>query len=344
MRVMLEPILGVLGMADVRFRIPVFQRVYSWTQRQCAQLFDDILKLQDGCGTATDGIPSHFLGTLIYLPESDDGEGGVRFASLIDGQQRMTTLTLLLTALRNRAQEHGGVQGQALAETIDADYLFVEGQPKLVLSDSDAETLATLVRGGEFAEDEEPSRFLVDNLAYFAERLSKETVDAERLMAALDGLQVVAVQLETADAAQQVFESLNAKGKPLSTTDLLRNTLLLKYGLEKQERLFTTYWAPIDEAFAAFAPEDDIYLDAALHAWLTEAAPEVAIGKRSDLYQAYKAYLAADEDSLEDILRSISEGCLAFAADAKSQEAREHINWVIDKPKGLISERKVFGD
>lgn len=341
MKATLVPLLDVLGRPRTRFAIPVFQRVYSWTERQCAQMLDDALRADAGADAM------HFMGTLIYLPE------GEHDASLIDGQQRLVTLSLLLVALRDRLA-CGSADERALAASIDEAYLRSGADAKLMLAEADAATFDALVRGEEAqakggdplqSKGEGPSRFLVDNLGYLARRLDEVALDAAAILAALHRLVVVAVELEEDDAPQQVFESLNAKGKPLSTTDLLRNTLLLRYGFDEQERLFGRYWAPIDAAFAAFAPEEDVYLDAALHAWLVEAAPGIGALKRSDLYQAFKDHLAQEDDAtLEGMLRSISSSCLAFAAEPASQTAREHLDWAIGKQKGLVSERMLFGD
>lgn len=344
MKASLGSILDILGKPDTRLFVPVFQRVYAWTDSQCEQLLADALR------AGRDDEP-HFLGTLIYLPEQGEGrtaEDSVASVSLIDGQQRVTTLTLLLTALRNRLREGSGEDADSAAR-IDRTYLTLpDGKAKLVLSEADAPTLeALVVPDGESAMPAEPSRFLVENLGRLTDHLHAEGLDRDALMRGLRNLQVVAVELGPHDAAQQVFESLNAKGRPLTTADLLRNTLLMEYGFDEQERLFGLYWEPIEEAFRKFAPDQDLYIDAALHQWIVGAAPQIRAGKRSDLYGAFKGYLEGAKGrgtSLEDVLRSLNETCLAFAAAPSSPDAKPHLDWVTDKPKGLISQRKIFGD
>ena len=188
-------------------------------------------------------------------------------------------------------------------------------------------------------------QLLIEGYEFFREKVEEPSVDADAVMRGLDRLRVVAVELEEDDAPQQVFESLNAKGRPLSTIDLLRNVIMAKYGATEQQRLFDVYWAPIDEAFHQFGAEQDVYLDAALHAWAEKHAPSIHASKRSELYQAFRAYLGGhDSISLEELLRSINEGCLAFAADPGSPEAKKHLDWAVEKPQGLISQSKLFGD
>lgn len=338
MIVSLTPILDVLGKADAQYLIPIFQRVYSWNRMQCDQLWEDIV-------TAAQKNKMHFIGTLILRPEEENNSEGActRRVSLIDGQQRLTTVTLLLIALRDHLARCGD---PAYAHELEERYLQTAcGAPKLILSESDAPTLAHLVFGASSENEGEHSQFLMDNCRIFREKLEEGSVSVNAVMAGLKALRVVLVQLEGADEPQQVFESLNAKGRPLSTTDLLRNVLVVKYGQEEQERLFDVYWTPLDQAFRQFGSEQDIYLDAALHAWITQHAPEINAAKRTDLYQAYKLYIAQSEGlALEDLLKSINKACLDFAAHPDTAEAKKHLDWVVDKPTGLISERKLFGD
>lgn len=336
MQANLKSLLDVLGTPDTQYLIPVFQRVYSWTQRQCDQLWDDMLK-------ANDEKKMHFMGMLIYMPEGRAGD--VDQASVIDGQQRLTTITLMLIALRDALREQGSEWGIAKADEIDAAYLQVApGECKLVLSEEDLPTLRHLIFDDAMPEDIEASSFLLENLGVFRSKMEAAS-SLDEVLPALETLAVVAVELEDGDAPQQVFESLNAKGKPLSTTDLIRNTLLIKFGSTGQETLFETYWTPLDDTFAQFGREQDIYLDAALHQWITENVRGVRVPKRTDLYQVYKRHIdSKDKHALEDMLKSISASCLAFAESPKTPEAKVHLDWAIEKPTGLISQHKMFGD
>lgn len=343
----LKPALDVLGRPRTRYLIPIFQRVYSWDRMQCDQLWEN-------AWSAAVQHRAHFMGTLILRPEPicslegdvAGGEGdagdGISQVSLIDGQQRLTTITLALVALRDEMRASGEV---AAAEAVDRRYLHASpGISKLKLSEADAPTLTELIDGTPIPEGIEASQLILDAYAAFRERLASAP-STGLMLEGLGALSMVAVDLEDDDAPQQVFESLNAKGRPLSTTDLLRNALLTKHGYEEQERLFDIYWAPIDEAFRHFGAEQDIYLDAALHAWASKMAPDMDMAKRSDLYQAFKIHLAQQRwSSLESLLASISAGCLAFAADPDSPESRAHLDWATEKPQGLISQRRLFGD
>ena len=338
----LKSISEILGKPETQYLIPVFQRVYSWDRMQCEQLWNDMMK-------ADSGADGHFTGTFIYRPETGGAHGGSDAAaecaevSLIDGQQRLTTLTLMLVALRDAMRDAGDT---VRASQIDEAYLHcVADTLKLVLSDADAPTMAHLVDGAPAPGEDDLSQLLIEGYELFREKVEEPFVDVDAVIKGLDSLRVVAVELEEDDAPQQVFESLNAKGRPLSTIDLLRNVIMAKYGATEQRRLFDMYWAPIDEAFHQFGAEQDIYLDAALHSWAEKHAPSIRASKRSELYQAFKAYLGGhDSISLEELLRSINESCLAFAAAPASPEAKKHLDWAAEKPQGLISQSKLFGD
>lgn len=338
----LKSISGILGKPKTQYLIPVFQRVYSWDCMQREQLWKDMMK-------ADSGANGHFTGTFICRPETSggtddpDSPSGYTKVELIDGQQRLTTVTLMLVALRDRMRDAGDA---VRANELDEMYLHVApGAPKLVLSDADAPTMEHLIDGVPAPGEDDLSQLLIEGYEFFREKVEESSTDVDAVIKGLDRLRVVAVELEEDDAPQQVFESLNAKGRPLSTIDLLRNVIMAKYGATEQRRLFDMYWAPIDEAFHQFGAEQDVYLDAALHAWAEKHAPSIHVSKRSELYQAFRTYLGGhDSISLEELLRSINEDCLAFATAPSSPEAKKHLDWAVEKPQGLISQSKLFGD
>lgn len=337
MQASLKSLLDVLGKSDTQYVIPVFQRTYSWSKRQCEQLWTDMMG-------ANETKSMHFMGMLIVMPEEHLGDIGR--ASIIDGQQRLTTLTLILIALRDALREEGSEESLAKAKEIEDMYLETsDHECKVVLSEQDLPTLERLIFGDGHHSDEGESSFIIENLLFFRNKLSMIRGSLQETLPALEALVSIAIGLESDDSPQQVFESLNVKGKPLSTTDLIRNTLLVKFGSTGQEELFEEYWTPLDEAFAHFGKEQDIYLDAALHQWITEHGGAVQVLKRTDLYQAFKRHIEGKKNvDLEEMLKSISSSCLKFARDPKAEDARYHLDWVIDKPTGLISQRKVFGD
>lgn len=385
MKVTQEHLLNLMGMPDARFQIPIYQRVYAWTQRQCEEFWTDVMR----AGSAGN---DHFIGTVLYgEPEEDSPScpSGSRTIDLIDGQQRFTTTTLLLLAIRDRladpdyspeqdptaaqaatqtsartsaraaTQTSAQTLAQALADplpTVDdlnQTYFFTTrkgsaesdaGCTKLELSHADQPTLAAMLSGDPLPEGDALSSNLVDNYTYFKGRITDSTT-LQQAWVGLGRLLVISAQLEKGDQPQAVFESLNSKGLSLSPADLIRNLLFVHFGYDEQKRLYQRYWEPIENMFPEDADMPDMYLDAALHAWLEENAPELKLQDSSEIYSAFKTYVRNNPDvSLEDLLKDLHDHCDDFSKRLDSREAKRHIDWVQGKLTGLVSERKLFGD
>lgn len=340
MQVEQRSLLDILDMPNVHFRIPIYQRVYSWTHNQCDELWADLQR-------AAAAQKEHFLGTVLY-GEADGGSTSLREVDLVDGQQRLVTTSLLLAALGDAAREANGPELQALAADINERYLFARtgSAPltKLTLSRADQPTFAAVLEGTELPEEDEPSTNITTNYQFFKDQLTTPE-DIQRALDGLAQLTAICAQLEEGDQPQSVFESLNAKGKGLSSADLIRNLLFAKFGYADQKRIYEQYWQPIEGMFHDDPDTPGLLMDAALHAWLDANTDRLDIQDRSELYGAFKHYVAAHPDeSLEDLLRSINEFCAAFAEHVASHENKVHIDWAKGKLTGLISERKMFGD
>ena len=334
--------IDALANPAVRYVVPVYQRVYSWTQPHCEAL------LRDSMAASTEGRP-HFVGTVLYRVAGDKGD--VSEHTLIDGQQRLATLALLARALCNRMAQ----QGQAAPEWLERCLSVRVGDetvPKVVLSRPDRATFASIMLGDEMPEGEEPSEFVVENYGYFESVLAEPDFDVDLLLDGLGRLTMVVAELGDADRPQLVFESLNAKGMPLKTSDLIRNLLLTRLDRDEQVRLFKQYWEPLEDRFDAIEeaekaerknkigiPPSDrrvewegLALDAALHAWLVEESDTARPATRAGLYDAFKNHVAEHpEVTLEELLTSINVRCNRFADEFETPEAREHIDWAIGK-------------
>ena len=231
-----------------QFVIPVFQRDYSWTDGHCEQLWNDIVRV----GQASTS-PGHFVGSVVYIPSGDTAAGFTRWL-LIDGQQRLTTVTLLLLALRDHllanAWEPKG-EDDPTPKRIDAYFLRnvqEEGdrQQKLVLRRQDQLVLRTLLDGSSHPSDSD-SRVL-ENYEFFREKLEK--VDPSIVYRGIGRLVVVDVSLDRGiDDPQLIFESLNSTGLDLSQADLIRNFILMRMQEKDQTRLYDTYWRHIEDLF-----------------------------------------------------------------------------------------------
>ncbi len=338
-----EMILDFIGRLDTQMIIPVYQRVYAWNKRQCDVLWRDIMR-------AAETGSVHFIGTVLYAPQTGTGEVAERF-DIIDGQQRTATLTLLIAALRDYLQENDLSVGSIDAEELNRRYLYANrdaGANKLVLSRDDRATLTTIVDRTELPDEEDLSENVVNNYQNFREKMEEEDFtpqDAEMLWQGISRLLVISAQVEEDDRAQLIFESLNSKGMPLTTADLIRNLLLVGEDYDEQLRLYGLYWAPIERLFAN--DPKSVQLNAALHGWLATTAPKLKIGGSGDaVYNAFKVYMRdIHNGSLEHLLIGLKGFCETFAAKAQGAGAgRDAGGFTVNRTEELISERKLFGD
>ena len=241
-----------------QFIIPVFQRDYSWTIEQCYQMWTDIMDTRGG----DDG--GHFLGSFVYV----EGSAGAAFSSwlVIDGQQRLTTLTLLLIALRDHIRETHWVGEDPTPERIDAYFLknmheTGDRNYKLALRCHDDETLRTLVDGKDPSEMEKNSELIIEAYRYFKELLNSPEADPDKVYRGIARLNIVDVKLEPRiDNPQLVFESLNSTGVDLSQSDLIRNYLLMGLPETEQTRLYNNYWSKLEMFFSEAGSAPDTFL------------------------------------------------------------------------------------
>ncbi len=229
-----------------QFVVPIFQRNYSWTEEQCLQLWDDVLQ-----AARAPNKGGHFLGSIVYTASASEAT----FARwlVIDGQQRLTTVTLLLAALRDHIKESGwsGKDGPTAAE-IDDRFLqnaYKQGdqKPKLVLRRNDDQTLRKIVSGSREPIND-PASEVDDGYELFREVISKS--DPSEIYEGLGNLLIVDVLLEPPlDNPQLVFESLNSTGVDLSQADLIRNFILMGLPEDEQNRVYCSYWQKIEAEF-----------------------------------------------------------------------------------------------
>lgn len=323
-----------------QFVIPVFQRDYSWTEAHCEQLWKDVLQV--------DGQPSdrkHFLGSVVYVSTGDSSAGFTRWL-LIDGQQRVTTITLLLTALRDHIRESGwtGTKDGPTANRVEAYFLKnvqEEGarQHKLVLRRHDQSTLQALLDGNEMPA--QVSEHVRDNYDFFRERLLK--ADPELVYAGIGRLVVVDVTLDRGiDDPQLIFESLNSTGMDLSQSDLIRNFILMRLPERDQTRLYETYWVKIENLFRGSESTFDAFIRDYI-ALRTRAAKQE---KADEIYFAFRRHfgsLGSDPDKLDAFLKDL----LRFAgyhaafsigapAPAALREPLARLRHLVDVPAVLV--------
>ena len=323
-----QSLLDLMGAPDVRFSIPKFQRAYSWDTPQCDELWRDLMR-------AARAHRSHFMGTLIYLEEAGDG---VRELSVVDGQQRLTTVTLILTAL----SKHLGKSGEQLFG-VDADYIdetFLNGTTgaKLLLSPVDRATLEAVVAGKPLPEN--ASARIVENLDGFASRMADTAFDAMELWQGLASLFVIAAELDDRRQAPVMFESFNSKGVPLVTADLVRNFLLIAESHAEQKRLFEQYWEPITGVFG-----DDpgsIKLNNAILGWLAVRLKQVRKFGDAQAFSIFKSFCEDEYDGTVDaLLDELYAFCMVWAEHYRYHAVKKYktADWARLGHKTRVSNR-----
>ena len=277
--------------ADKRYIIPVYQRKYNWKQENCKQLYDDLKKI------IRDKRESHFFGSIV---SSVAANGSKIEYYIIDGQQRLTTVTLLLLAIRNLLIKKRITSAKEnLNEQINQRFLIspwanADDQIKLRPVKIDREALARLFDG----EDYIPTSNLTINYRFFCEQLLRQEISVDDLFMAISKLEIISITLDNSDNAPLIFESLNSTGLALTEGDKIRNYILMGQLPENQIKLYDSYWTKIERCTG-----NDV--SSFIRDYLSikrQITPTI-----SNVYKDFKEYAVSTnlpvEDLLEDLLR-----------------------------------------
>jgi uncharacterized protein with ParB-like and HNH nuclease domain/predicted transport protein len=267
-----------------QFVIPIYQRTYSWTDKQCRQLWDDILR-----AGASDTIAVHFIGSIVYVEQGLSQVSHQAPLLVIDGQQRLTTVALLLEALARAIGDGEPVDGFSAAKLRhyylsnpleNGDRYF-----KLLLSQTDSASLKAIIKNVE--QPKEPSLRVTQNFTLFTELLEEQKGDLVTVCRGLSKLIVVDVALaRDQDNPQLIFESMNSTGKELSQADLIRNFILMGLEPTLQTRLYEEYWRPMEQDFGqeAYGTQFDSFM----RHYLTVRTGDIP--REREVYEAFKDY------------------------------------------------------
>lgn len=299
-----------------QFLIPIYQRTYSWSFKQCEQLWKDVVT------AATDEtITGHFIGSIVYIEKGLYQISSVPQFLVIDGQQRLTTLSLLLSCL-GKVLEQRGIEGMISHRKINNYFLFNseevgELRYKLILSQEDRQTLIRVLEGKE--SQKEHSKKIVENYRFFENKIAEMEIEPQILYQGLAKLIIVDIALDRAhDNPQLIFESLNSTGLELSQADLIRNYVLMGLEPEKQESLYNEHWYPMEESFAKVNEQDKF--DSFMRDYLT-VKMEGKIPNIRGVYDAFKSFANGSRtDKIEKIVEDIHGYSKYFVRIALDQE------------------------
>lgn len=280
-----------------QFIIPIFQRTYSWEREHCEQLWSDIIRVG-----SSPNLNSHFIGSAVYIPEEDTSAAISRWL-VIDGQQRITTITLLLLSFMRRLEAEGLDTPVSAAEVEDYylrnRYGKGEQKYKILLTRTDKETLIALLEGKVLPET--ASLRISDNFNFFTEKMAG--ADLNVVYEGIQKLMIVDVRLQQGlDNPQMIFESMNSTGKALTQADLIRNFVLMGLPHDLQTRLYTDYWRPMEVGFGMESYSS--HFDEFMRFFLVIHTGNHRI-KKNEVYQEFKSYSRKHE--VEPLLQSLQE-------------------------------------
>ena len=294
-----------IGNSDTVFIIPPFQRNYSWDEEQCCELFDDIL----------DSIKkekSHYIGNIVYYVGENDRAGFNEYI-LVDGQQRITSILLLLCAIRSKLSPDE-------VKRLDKKFLINEDEKdekyrvKLKQTDNDLRVFEKIINNSSLSSEEKENKLFI-NYNYFIERLSDFDEEmAIKFYNAIANLDIVDLNLKIEkdlEAVQKIFEKINSTGKELSIADLIRNYLLISNNSDTQKRLYDNYWVKIEDLYQ----DKDKISEFAKHYLITKRG---IWAEEKKMYSTFKLYFDNSDIEKEDILNEI----LKYS---------KYFNWFIDE-------------
>lgn len=316
----MEPILDFLSGNNETFIIPAFQRNYSWDESQCRILFKDICnlcrehkKLNEKLHSSDDEDIKdlykskiensiHYLGTVIWY--GGKNSGSYRERILIDGQQRLTSILLLLCAIRYNTNDKN------TKEIIMEKYLKNKNKNgeysvRLKQTKYDDECFLYIVENGKekTLKEEEKSNNVIDRYNTFIDLLNgvKNEFSPEDILEILNYVQIVDINLSSMNInqIQMVFEKINSTGKPLSDADLIRNYLLIVKNMEEQTRLYENYWLKIEKRVKTENILEFIKIYLVI---CTYKADDISDKK---LYSTFKEYFDRTKKSREEIMKDM---------------------------------------
>jgi uncharacterized protein with ParB-like and HNH nuclease domain len=309
---------------DKKFVIPVYQRNYDWRIEHCEQLFNDLLDIKKY------NFRNHFLGSIVYV--YDDSRPGMEFL-IIDGQQRIATISLLLLAIHNLI-EKGEIEFKAelLKEQIKELYLidkYSKGEKRIKLKPIKDDNEAFVELFNNNPEEYISKSNITTNYKYFLNKIKESKILADDLFEAIKKLMIVDIKLNNSDDDPQlIFESLNSTGLSLSQADLVRNFILMGKPLDIQEEYYKLYWNPIEK-------NTQYKVDSFIRDYLT--LKERIIPNKDKIYISFKKYVQKNypNGDIENLLKELLKFSKYYKRIAFSQDNDLKVNKILKRINNL---------
>lgn len=335
-----------LSKPDTQFVIPIYQRTYSWTKEQCQQLWNDIYRV-----AYDDQTPAHFVGSVVYIQQGVYAISSTQQMLVIDGQQRLTTVMLLLVALARALKDDDAFnvsRAQIFDQFLTNKYAKGDLRYKLILTQSDKNSLIHLLKNQDQDWPTPLSLRVKENFEFFEGQIRKSGVDLDVLFNGIKKLLIVDVSLDAKhDNPQLIFESLNSTGLALSQADLIRNYVLMGLPPEEQNDLYEQYWYPMEQRFGHSQYAE--LFDRFMRDYLTIQSESGTIPNIRDVYTDFKKFTWGQ--NVREVVKYIAHYARYFAYlaipqsydDKQLQEVMRYINTLkVDVAYPLLIE--VFDD
>jgi uncharacterized protein with ParB-like and HNH nuclease domain/predicted transport protein len=297
-----------------QFIIPIYQRTYSWQLKQCKQLLKDILSINED-----DHRPGHFIGSVVYLEQDIHTVSEVPQLLVIDGQQRLTTINLIIAAMVEFLKANLEVQIDTNHKKLRNYYLVNSEEDgelyyKLILTKKDKETLQAIIQAKPLPKEISPR--VRDNYEFFKSQITSDNIEA--IYNGIQKLFIVDVALERGkDNPQLIFESLNSTGLELSQADLIRNYVLMGQEPAIQKHLYENYWLPMEQSFGN---KYAAVFDGFMRHYLTVKTGKIS--RINEVYEEYKEYTQGKivPDKIEALIKDIFDYSTYYTRMALFQE------------------------
>lgn len=280
-----------------QFVIPIYQRTYSWQLSQCNQLLSDIIRISQD-----DNLQGHFLGSIVYFQEDITTISDVPKLLVIDGQQRLTTVSILIMALAHFLKNNE-IELDTNATKLFNYYLLNAEEEndlryKLMLTRGDKQSYINLLN--QIPQEDTINR-VTENYKFFASKINRE--NAKDIYNGILRLFIVDVALEKdKDNPQLIFESMNSTGLDLSQADLIRNYILMGQEIDLQTKLYENYWFPMEQTFGnEYATRFDGFMRDYLSV-KTGRIPRI-----NEVYEEFKAFVNSGKSNfeIEEIVKDV---------------------------------------
>lgn len=323
MKAIQTSMLSFMQQPKQQFVIPVYQRTYKWTRLNCKKLLDDVIRV------SKPESRTHFIGSIVYITDEYYQATKINQLSIIDGQQRITTVFLLLLAMSNYLKENAN-KFDTTSEELFNEYLINntyknkhgDDYIKLELTKHDKNIYSKLIKD-DIVDDS--SHNIYSNYKYFYETIKRDTLDIDKLYDGIAKLMIVDVSLvRTQDDPQLIFESLNSTGVKLTQADLIRNYLLMDLEASFQNRVYNDFWFQIENKLR----KDKEELSEFIRDYLT--IKHEKIPNKSEVYSEFKKYFTNNfsrcENDIERFTKELYTYSNIYEKIIRKQEKNLKIN------------------